>query len=174
MKKFLILSLSLIPTLVVMSGCSNHPQLDNAQYWQRKNVSESVYLRGTKAQQILNQDIAACVTELKELERLGQIKDAIPTQYGHVMAPHEIEMLENDSPERDGALFAEQTNYHDFNGCMRSKGWERTYKVSFDTMQRARETYEKNHILYKNQAERPAHDSNSDHNENESYLNLNS
>lgn len=136
--------------LLALAGCSNHPQLDNGQYWQRKNVSESVYLRGTKAQQMLNKDIASCVNELKELERLGQLKDTIPTQYGRVLENTDAELSEWDSPERDGALLAEHTDYHDFNSCMRAKGWERTYQVSYETQKRARETYTQNHVLYKN------------------------
>jgi len=131
-----------IAAILAVSACSNAPNYNEAQYWQRTNVSETVYMNGPKAQQILNRDIARCVTELRELERLGMLKDAIPTDYhGRVMDPDKLEILDHDSPERDDHLFAEHTDYQNFSGCMESKGWHRIKAVPFDVSARAIKTH---------------------------------
>ncbi len=147
----------LIPTalsLLVLSACEPLPQLDNGQYWQRINASESIYMRGPKAQQTLNKDIGGCVTTLRELERLGQLKDTIPTDYhGRVLNPSELDMYEWDSPERDGAMLAEMGDYYDFESCMRSKGWERIQYVPYKISQQAKENYRKVHVRMKSHDE---------------------
>tara|TARA_X000000950_G_scaffold43530_2_gene48848 strand:- start:1410 stop:2015 length:606 start_codon:yes stop_codon:yes gene_type:complete len=120
------------------------------QFWQRTSASEALHIRGPKAQQILNRDISRCVTELRELERLGQVKNAIPTDIeGHVMNELEIEMANWDTPERDKHLFAEHTDYMDFEGCMSAKGWERIEHVPYKTAEKSRENYLKTHVKYK-------------------------
>jgi hypothetical protein len=127
MKKTLLITACLLPLV----GCGLHNP-DRAQYWQRFSVSESIYMRGPKAQQMLNRDIARCVVELRELERLGVLKNAIPTDpEGRVLDPDENALLDHDYPERDDNLFAEHENYHDFESCMQSKGWERVRQVPF-------------------------------------------
>ena len=140
-----------ISALAVTAGCTGaKPEIDNAQYWQRSSVSEMTYINGPKAQQLLNRDIARCVTELRELERLGQIKDAIPVNIkGRVLNPDELEMRKTDTPERDGYLFAEHKNYQDFEGCMDHAGWERTQTVSYETSKRAEGNFFANHINFK-------------------------
>lgn len=139
--------------LSTLTACSNHPRIDRGQYWQRTDASESIYMRGPKAQQILNRDIARCVTDLKELERLGQLKATIPTDYqGRVLDPDELEMLDHDTPERDGHLFSEHFDYHDFESCMRNNGWERIKHVPYDVAKRAIETYEQVHIGFRSKS----------------------
>ena len=139
-----------VSTVALAAACTPTPQVKQGQYWQRVNASESVYIRGPKAQQILNRDIARCVTELRELERLGQVRNAIPANIsGRVLDPDETEMARHDTPERDQHLFAEHSDYQDFEGCMIASGWERTATVSFDTLDRAQYNYEKNHIDYR-------------------------
>ena len=139
-----------VSTLAFVSACTPTPQVKTGQYWQRINASESVYIRGPKAQQILNQDIARCVTELRELERLGQVRNAIPANVvGRVYDPDEIEMARHDTPERDGHLFAEHHYYQDFEGCMYASGWERAITVPFDGLKRAEYNYKANHIDYR-------------------------
>jgi hypothetical protein len=120
------------------------------QYWQRVSVSESIYQQGPKAQQMLNRDIARCVTELRELERLGQVKNAIPTDMtGRVLDPDDKELEDWDTPERDQHLFAEQGDYHDFESCMLAKGWERVLHVPYDVADEARDNYIRAHKDYK-------------------------
>lgn len=141
-----------ISTLAVTAGCAgNKPHVDHGQYWQRLAASETIYINGPKAQQLLNRDIARCVTELRELESLGQIKNAIPTDIkGRVLNPDEQELRRVDTPERDGYLFSEHKNYEDFEGCMREQGWERTQSVSYKTAARAKKNFFANHIDFKN------------------------
>ncbi len=90
------------------------------QYWQRVSTSESVYQQGPKADQILDRDIGRCVVALQELEQLGTVKDPIKTdRQGRVLDPDE------QSPPKAFVKFQTDRNYRDFDGCMKSKGWER-------------------------------------------------
>lgn len=137
-----------LAALTMLTACAG-PQIDKGQYWQRVSMSEAIYAEGPKAQQMLNRDISHCVVELRELEGLGSIKDAIPTDArGRVLDPDERELSDWDTPERDGYLLAEHGNYHDFEGCMRDKGWERTKNVPYEVAERARYTWFKTHVGY--------------------------
>lgn len=140
-----------------LSACAPGQRINDieGQFWQRSSMSEAVYAQGPKAQQMLNRDISRCVFELRELERLGVTKDAIPTDYhGRVLDPDEMALLDNDSPERDGELLAEHGDYFDFESCMQEKGWERTEHVPFEVAARGRENYVKSNLKYKDMAER--------------------
>lgn len=121
----------------------------NGQYWQRSDATSAVWQTGPKAQQLLNRDIAACVTTLGELERLGQIKSAFPAEKKDTVTTADAaqkELMGNDTPERDGNLLMEPTQYNDFEACMRTKGWERVLYVPHDVAQRGAEGYMDNHI----------------------------
>ncbi|MCB1592542.1 MAG: hypothetical protein KDI90_08845 [Alphaproteobacteria bacterium] len=119
------------------------------QYWQRVSTTSSIYMRGPKAQQMLHRDIARCVVELRELERLGVVKDAIPAYAeGLVLSEDETRLAGWDAPERDEQLFAEQSEYYDFEGCMLAKGWERTKYVPYDVAIRSRDDYLAAHAVY--------------------------
>lgn len=134
--------------LLALSACST-PKIDNGQYWQRASVSDAAYQQGPKAQQMLNRDIGRCVTELRELEGLGSIKDAIPSDItGRALNPDEMKLADWDSPERDGMLLAEHTDYTDFEGCMMSKGWERIKYVPYDVAEKSRRTWFQSHVDY--------------------------
>ena len=151
-KRFL--SLSSLTALLLLPACAGtppHKKIEyDSQFWQRISASETVYMRGPKAQQMLNRDIARCVTELRELERLGLLKNAIPTNVstGRVLDPDEIELQDWDTPERDKHLFAEHSDYHDFPSCMLAKGWERVLYVPYDVADEAREDYLDAHVDY--------------------------
>lgn len=98
---------------------------------------------------MLNRDISRCVFELRELERLGVIKNAIPTDFqGRVADPDQAALQEWDTPERDRHLFTEHSEYTDFEGCMKAKGWERVEHVPFDVARKGRTNYLKAHIDY--------------------------
>ncbi|MCB1680525.1 MAG: hypothetical protein H6858_02570 [Rhodospirillales bacterium] len=119
------------------------------QYWQRVSTSSAIFLRGPKAQQMLNRDIARCVVELRELERLGAVKNAIPEYAdGLVLSEDEMRLAGWDTPERDEQLFAEHSDYQDFEGCMLSKGWERIKYVPYDVAYQSRENYLDAHVKY--------------------------
>lgn len=123
---------------------------EGGQYWQRVSTASAIYTRGPKAQQILNRDIARCVVELRELERLGAVKDAIPEYAeGLVLSEAEAELAKWDTPERDEHLFAEHSDYHDFEGCMLAKGWERIKYVPFDVAKEAQKNYLRSSVRYK-------------------------
>lgn len=137
MKKFIALSL----TVLALSACESTKQTrpeDHAAFWQRSDITSALYLRGPKAQHQLHMDIASCVSEVKELSRLGTIRDANP--------PSGIEMNEGlaknwQSPKGDGPLYAEFRDFHDFESCMNFKGWERTNYVGKDEIDNAAANY---------------------------------
>lgn len=133
MKKYLLLS------LLALTACESttEKRLD-AAYWQRSDIESALYMRGPKAQHQLHKDIADCVSSVKELSRLGLIRDANP--------PGGIEMnvglAENwQSPKGDGPLHAEYRDYHDFESCMAYKGWTRAAYVKPHIMENAKANY---------------------------------
>ncbi len=96
---------------------------------------------------MLNRDISRCVVELRELESLGSIKNAIPTdRSGKLLDPDEKSLAGNDTPERDGALLAEHTDYQDFESCMLAKGWERIKYVPYETAEKSRRVWFVSHV----------------------------
>ncbi len=137
---------------LMIGACTPKPQTKDGQYWQRANASESIWLQGPKAQQSLNRDIARCITELRELERLGSLRNAIPTEKdGSFKNPDDHKLTEWDTPEHDRHLLAEHSDYHDFEGCMLTKGWERVEYLPFDRAHKSRDNYLKSHVDYEYQ-----------------------
>jgi len=145
---------------LAMAACQVPPKLEDAQYWQRKSATSALYLRGPKAQQTLHKDLATCVTEINELERLGPLREALPadTKSGTVPDPKSPEgrMQKWDSPKRDGYMYAEHFDYTDFEGCMDSKGWERVEHLPYDQASQARSDYLKTLYGYKYQTNNPS------------------
>jgi hypothetical protein len=137
--------LLLTASVCVLSACASEPTIEDAQYWQRSSVTSSLYLEGPKAQQTLHENITSCTNEINELQRLGEIRRAIPaeTVNGQVPDPETPQgrMAGWDSPERDGYLRAEHSDYHDFETCMTAKGWERVEYLPYATADRARQEY---------------------------------
>lgn len=139
--KPLLLSLSLLSLAACTSGDYIEEVVDG-QYWQRAHTAESIYMQGAKAQQLLNRSIARCVVELREYERLGMVRNAIPADInGRVLDPDQTTLDEWDTPERDGELFMEHADYQDFEGCMLEKGWERVKYLPYDVEKRSRQAY---------------------------------
>ncbi len=150
MNKFLtgllIASASLGLSACTITGFTQTDLEEKGQYWQRASASSAVYMRGPKAQQILHRDISTCVVELKELQRLGSIKNAFPAgldQNGFPIDPEtpEGKMAKFDTPERDGSMITEVYDYTDFETCMHTKGWERVEVLPRLTAGRARENF---------------------------------
>lgn len=135
--------------LVSLAACSSTPtntkMLERADYWQRTSTSEAIFQRGPKAQQMLNRDIARCVTELREVDRLGFLRTNIPADNKGGVTPDPTtpqgSLAQWETPERDGYLYAEHTDYHDFETCMMSKGWERIDHMPYDIGVKARHEY---------------------------------
>lgn len=124
----------------------------NGRYWQRTSAAEASWMQGPKVQQTLNRDIGRCVTELSELERLGQIKSAFPAEAKDLETTEDDarkSLMAWDTPERDGMLLAEGSQYIDFETCMKAKGWERVMYVPYDTGLRAGSNYVSNHVILK-------------------------
>ena len=144
-----IFNLSVCTLAIAVSACSNFSmkqKLEDARYWQRQSVSSALYMRGPKAQQMLHIDIASCTNDVKELQNLGAIRKVMPTNYNHgndleARTAAKAELDEWDTPERDGYLYAEHLDYHDFETCMYSKGWERVNYLSHTDIDKAREDY---------------------------------
>lgn len=125
MKSKICLSIAMIAAL---SACSSDKVEESSNYWQRTETQSALYMTGPKAQHTLHQDIANCVAQLKELQRLSSIRDAIPTDTGNRVPdynPSNSAVASADTPQRDGPLYAEYYDFVDFEGCMRTKGWER-------------------------------------------------
>lgn len=144
--------------LLTLSACAGKPIEEvtkDGQFWQRVSTSSAIYMRGPKAQQMLNRDIARCVTELRELERLGQLKRAIPVDKNQrVLDPDQLALEGYETPERNGYLLMEQSEYNDFETCMLDKGWERVEHVPYDISEEARENYIRAHVEYEYQTRR--------------------
>lgn len=142
-KTHIVLLLSF--STLALAACSTTPKMEEAQYWQRKSATSALYMRGPKAQQTLHKNIADCVTEIDELERLGPLREALPadTDKGRVRDPNSAEgkLAKWDSPKRDGYLYAEHFNYTDFEGCMNYKGWERVENLPYDLATKSRADY---------------------------------
>lgn len=134
-----------------LSACADkehsvEKQLNKAHYWQRANTTSALYMSGPKAQQTLHRDISRCVVEVRELTRLGSLREAMPgemDEHGNVPDPSTPEgsMAQWESPERDGALHTEHLDFHDFETCMAKKGWERVKHVPYAVADSAREVY---------------------------------
>jgi len=139
-----LLLLSSLSMAVLATGCSH--RLEEAQYWQRKEATSALYLRGPKAQQSLHMDISTCANELSEMERVGALRESIPADLkkGRVPGPPTIpedKMAKWNTPERDGALYTEYLPYHDFETCMDAKGWERVESLPYAKAEEARGEY---------------------------------
>lgn len=133
---------------LALTGCGANDRSNaeimeaQAHYWQRMDNTSATYLRGPKAQQFLNRDISRCVVEVRELERLGAIREATPADKP-VANTAEEQLAQWETPERQGQLRAEHLEFHDFESCMNHKGWERVKYVPFDISEDAKETYAK-------------------------------
>lgn len=148
-KKIILLCATATISLTACSGNilpKRNPTIEDAKFWQRNSASSALYLQGPKAQQMLHQDMASCVVEIRELENLGEIRRAIPANYNsgntieHRTASQE-ELDQWDSPNRDGYLYNEHLDYHDFETCMDAKGWERVEYLPYEDADKAREDY---------------------------------
>jgi len=136
--------------LVGLTACSSGTIMDalkyDGDYWQRTNVSEAVYQEGPKTQQMLHRDISRCVTELREEDRLTSLRSSLPGDNNTSGNPPDPATAQGDlnqwaTPERDGYLLAEMSDYHDFEQCMQAKGWQRMEHVPYDVATKSRQNY---------------------------------
>lgn len=118
----------------------------NGHYWQRTEASSAIYQRGPKAQQMLHRDIARCVYQVRELQRLGAIRSVTPGDVdinGKIPDTNTAEgrLASQDTPERDGYLLTEQSDFHDFETCMKTAGWDRVEYLPYNIATEARANY---------------------------------
>lgn len=121
------------------------PQRPVAQaYWQRVEDRSALWMTGPKAQQELDQNIATCVREIDELVRLDALRETTPpdthSEY-HRALDSSGDLDYYDTPTRMGEHMVSHSDFHDFESCMRSKGWERVRYVRYQTDLKAQETY---------------------------------
>lgn len=117
---------------------------NNLGYWQRVEDNSALYMTGPKAQQQLEENIAGCVREIDELVQLDAVRRVTPpdthSEYRRALdASGDLSYY--NTPSHLGHKKVSHSDYHDFEGCMRSKGWERVKYIRYQTDQRARQTY---------------------------------
>lgn len=142
-------------SIFLLAGCHSigGPDLDEAQYWQRANVSDAAFQTGPKVQQMLDRDIARCVTEMRELQNVWALKNPINTAKDGTVAPARdagTRQSEPDPKTHDGALLTEYRDYQDFEGCMIAKGWERVRSVNYPDAERGETNYVLSRATYTN------------------------
>lgn len=129
--------LMLLP--VVACAMSPRERLNfGSDYWERIDTTSSLYLRGTKAQQRLHQDVSRCIVEIRDQEEVVPLRESIPADNrgGNPADPTQVQghLDQWDTPLREGDLRYEHLDYHDFETCMQNAGWKRvdfvTPKVS--------------------------------------------
>lgn len=140
-----------IIALLGLGACTPHNYVDDklrydGRYWQRADTTSAIYMKGPKATQMLQRDIARCTVELNELERLGVLKETMPNTRHRSGGRADQRRPEDrigqwQTPERDGYLRMEDMDYHDFETCMHAKGWERVEYLPYKRAERARDDY---------------------------------
>lgn len=129
--------------LLTMSACAYTPPMGQA-YWQHVEDKSALYMTGPKAQQQLDEDIATCVREVDELVVLGALRRATPpdshSEYHRALeASGDLDWY--DTPTRYGVKKVSHKDFQDYEGCMRSKGWERARFVRYQTAAGAKSVY---------------------------------
>lgn len=136
-------------TVSLLAGCAT-PERE-LHYWQKIDPSDALYLTGPKAQQMLEEDIAECVHEIIELKHIEIIREGTPASifynpYDDWNQPKVTAAMNQlprwETPERIRELRVNHSEYHDFDGCMRSSGWRRVKYVYPDQEEKAKRIYE--------------------------------
>ena len=141
-------------TTLLLGACASQPDL---HFWRQNDTASALYLNGPKAQQQLEVDIAACVHEIVEIAKIEAVREGTPP-----LALGELGTVEHsdlqarlsrlpywETPDYIRDLRVNHTDYHDFESCMRYKGWERAMYVhpeagvkSLDVYKMTREYFE--------------------------------
>lgn len=130
-------------SLMVLSACAYNPPVGQA-YWQRVEDNSALWMTGPKAQQELDQNIATCVREVDELVEIGALRETMPPdthdEY-HKALNRSGDLDYYDTPTRLGDHMVAHTDFHDFESCMRDKGWERVKFIRYQTAAKSKQTY---------------------------------
>lgn len=129
--------------LLTLTACMQGPI--GQAYWQRVEDDSALWMTGPKAQQQLEQDISQCVHEVDELVRLDALRETNPpsthSEYRRALDASG-DLTYWDSPTRMGEHMVSHSDYHDFESCMRFKGWERVNYVRYQTAAQSQHVYQ--------------------------------
>ena len=129
--------------LLLTAACTSLTPTGQA-YWQRVEDDSALWMTGPKAQQQLDQDIATCVREVDELVQLDALRETTPpdthSDY-HKALKASGDLAYYDTPTRLGEHMVSHTDFHDFESCMRYKGWERVSYVRYQTAAQSQQVY---------------------------------
>jgi hypothetical protein len=127
----------------LLAGCTPFPPLGQA-YWQRVEDNSALYMTGPRAQQQLDDDIASCVREVDELVELDALRETLPpdthSEY-HDALEASGDLAYYDTPTRHGDKKVAHSDFHDYESCMRTKGWERVRFVRYKTAAQSNKVY---------------------------------
>ncbi len=133
-----------VVALMSTTACSTILSPVSEAYWQRVEAASALRMKGPKAQQQLDEDIAGCVREIDELTMLGALRETLPpdthAEY-HKALDASGDLAYLDTPTRHKEKMVDHSDYHDFESCMRHAGWERVRYVRYQTAAGARNTY---------------------------------
>lgn len=129
-------------SVMAVSGCVWNPPTKQA-YWQRVEDNSALWMTGPKAQQTLDENIASCVRQVDELVELGALRETTPpdthSEYHRALkASGDLDYY--DTPTRYGQHWVSHKDFHDFDSCMRSAGWERVKFVRYQVAKQAEQT----------------------------------
>ncbi|TVQ82340.1 MAG: hypothetical protein EA357_09830 [Micavibrio sp.] len=126
--------------VIFVAGCTPKPRDMADAYWQRVEAHSALYMTGPKAQQRLDQDISRCVREIDELVELDALRETTPpdtrSAYHRALKKSgDLDYLETPARYKDARI--DHSDFHDFESCMRHKGWERVRYVRYHHADRA-------------------------------------
>lgn len=128
--------------LMTLGACVSPPV--GQAYWQRVEDNSALYMTGPKAQQALDENIASCVREVDELVELDALRETMPpdthSEYHRALKASGV-LDYYDTPMRYGEQMVSHGDFHDYESCMRSKGWERVQFVRYQVASQAGKTY---------------------------------
>jgi len=110
-------------------------------YWKRTDPDSALYLTGPAATQRLDQDVASCTHAVDDMNKLDAMRETMPPDTAGSSGKMGV-LTYYDSPTRVGEEKVSQTDFHDFEGCMRAEGWERQDYVRPQTVQTANNNYQ--------------------------------
>jgi hypothetical protein len=140
--KFKVASVLAAIGVLAMTACSSSPM--GQAYWQRVEDNSALYMTGPKGQQELEENIALCVHVIDEMVELDALRGTMPpdthSDY-HRALNASGDLAYYDTPTRLGDKKVAHSDFHDFESCMRSKGWERVRYVRYQTDQQSHHIY---------------------------------
>lgn len=132
-------------SVLALAACAVPGPPVHQAYWQRVEDTSALWMKGPKAQQQLDQDIARCVREVDEMVELDALRETTPPDthgeyHSALKASGDLDYY--DTPTRLGDHKVAHTDFHDFESCMRTQGWERTKFIRYQTARQADNVYQ--------------------------------